>query len=140
MNTTRFQYTLLLTFLINICLIQTAAATDDNITKQKNGTISNKTNVMTKNISNPVGSKQIVSKQAKAKSTIAIITEGEQTHNSHCYKCHTEQVYTRKNHFIKSIDALSKQVKYCGEGNQAHWFDKDTEAVVEFLNQKYYKF
>jgi len=134
MNVFTCQYALLLTFLINICLLQTAAA-DDNITRQENRTSSSKTNVMIKNISNPA-----TGKQAKAKSTIATITEGEKIHKSQCYKCHTEQIYTRKDHFIKSIDALSKQVKRCGEGSQTHWFNKNTEAVVEFLNQKYYKF
>lgn len=69
-----------------------------------------------------------------------IIAHGEKAHKNHCYKCHTDQVYTRKNHFVKSIDALSKQVERCKNNNNIPWFDEDAEAVVQFLNQKYYKF
>lgn len=68
------------------------------------------------------------------------ITHGETAHKTHCYKCHTDDVYTREDHFVKSIDALSKQVVRCRDGNNVPWFDEDTEAVVQFLNTKYYKF
>lgn len=65
---------------------------------------------------------------------------GETIHNEHCQKCHTDSVYTRDNRFVKSIDALGKQVVRCKDGNDVPWFDEDTDAVVLFLNQKYYKF
>ena len=68
------------------------------------------------------------------------IAHGEKTHNVHCYKCHTDEVYTRENRFVKSIDALSKQVVRCKDGNNIAWFDEDTDAVVQFLNNKYYRF
>ena len=66
--------------------------------------------------------------------------EAEQAHKNHCYKCHTDDVYTRENRFVKSIDALSKQVVRCKDGNDIPWFDEDTDAVVQFLNKKYYRF
>jgi spore coat polysaccharide biosynthesis protein SpsF (cytidylyltransferase family) len=65
---------------------------------------------------------------------------GENVHNEHCYKCHTDSVYTRENRFVKSIDALGKQVVRCRDNNNIPWFDEDSDAVVQFLNQKYYKF
>jgi len=68
------------------------------------------------------------------------IAHGEEAHKDHCYKCHTDDVYTRENHFVKSMDALSKQVVRCKDGNNVPWFDEDTDAVVQFLNKKYYKF
>ena len=68
------------------------------------------------------------------------MTHGEEAHENHCYKCHTDEVYTRDNRFVKSIDALSKQVVRCKDGNDVPWFDEDTDAVVQFLNKKYYKF
>lgn len=68
------------------------------------------------------------------------IAHGEQAHKNHCYKCHTDTVYTRENRFVKSIDALSKQVVRCKDGSNVPWFDEDTDAVVQFLNKKYYKF
>ena len=68
------------------------------------------------------------------------VAHGEKTHNNHCYKCHTDDVYTRENRFVKSIDALSQQVVRCKDGNNVPWFDEDTDAVVQFLNKKYYRF
>jgi len=65
---------------------------------------------------------------------------GNNMHNEHCYKCHTEKVYTRDDRFVKSLNALSKQVVRCKDNTGAPWFDEDTDAVVHFLNEKYYKF
>jgi DNA-directed RNA polymerase subunit M/transcription elongation factor TFIIS len=69
-----------------------------------------------------------------------MIAHGEEAHKVHCYKCHTDEVYTRENRFVKSIDALSKQVVRCKDGNDVPWFEEDTAAVVQFLNNKYYRF
>lgn len=68
------------------------------------------------------------------------IAHGEKAHKNHCYKCHTDGVYTRENRFVKSIDALSKQVVRCKDGSNVPWFDEDSDAVVQFLNKKYYRF
>ena len=68
------------------------------------------------------------------------LTHGEEAHKNHCYKCHTDEVYTRENRFVKSIDALSQQVVRCKDGSNVPWFDEDTDAVVQFLNKKYYRF
>lgn len=68
------------------------------------------------------------------------IAHGEEAHKVHCYKCHTDSVYTREDRFVKSIDALSKQVLRCKEGSDIPWFDEDSDAVVQFLNKKYYRF
>ena len=65
---------------------------------------------------------------------------GQKMHAQHCTKCHADEVYTRENRFVKSLDALSKQVLRCKNNTGAPWFDEDTEAVVHFLNEKYYKF
>ena len=66
--------------------------------------------------------------------------QGEEAHKNHCYKCHTDDIYTRENSFIKSIDALSKQVVRCKDGNDIPWFDEDTETVIHFVNKKFYNF
>lgn len=65
---------------------------------------------------------------------------GNTMHDQHCNKCHTDKVYTRDNRFVKSLDALTKQVVRCKNNTGAPWYDQDTEAVVHFLNEKYYKF
>ena len=68
------------------------------------------------------------------------IAHGEEAHKNHCYKCHSDDIYTRENRFVKSIDALSQQVVRCKEGSDIPWFDEDADAVVQFLNKKYYRF
>jgi len=68
------------------------------------------------------------------------VTHGEEAHENHCYKCHSDGVYTRDDRIVKSIDALSKQVVRCKDGNDIPWFDEDANAVTQFLNKKYYRF
>jgi hypothetical protein len=68
------------------------------------------------------------------------IVHGEQAHKNHCYKCHSDDIYTRENRIVKSIDALSKQVVRCKDNLGIPWFDEDADAVVQFLNKKYYRF
>lgn len=68
------------------------------------------------------------------------LKHGEKMHTEHCYKCHSDKVYTRDNRLVKSLNALSKQVVRCKDNLGVPWFDEDTTAVVHFLNEKYYKF
>ncbi len=82
----------------------------------------------------------VIEPGAATTATSAILRHGETAHKNHCYKCHTDQVYTREDRFVKSLDALSKQVVRCKDGSNIPWFDEDADAVVQFLNQKYYKF
>lgn len=77
---------------------------------------------------------------ASEEKTLEQLAHGEKAHNEYCVKCHTDQVYTRENRFVKSIDALNKQVVRCKDNNNIPWFDEDSDAVVQFLNNKYYKF
>lgn len=65
---------------------------------------------------------------------------GEQAHQDHCYKCHSDDIYKREDRVVKSISALGKQVRRCKDSIGIPWFDEDTDAVVQFLNEKYYKF
>jgi mono/diheme cytochrome c family protein len=57
-----------------------------------------------------------------------------------CTQCHGDEIYTRKDRFIKSLDALGTQVRRCRDNVHATWFDEDTNAVIHYLNSKYYKF
>jgi hypothetical protein len=68
------------------------------------------------------------------------VTHGKEAHTNHCYKCHSDDIYTRENRFVKSIDALSQQVVRCKDSSDIPWFDEDADAVVQFLNKKYYRF
>jgi len=82
----------------------------------------------------------IFSSFAYAEKDVELYEHGEEAHEKHCNKCHTSSVYTRKDRFVNSMAALSKQVKRCSKGNKIAWFDEDADAVAHFLNEKYYKF
>ena len=70
----------------------------------------------------------------------AKLKHGEKVHQNHCLKCHTDSLYTRENRIVKSINALGKQVRICRDNTEAPWFSDDTDAVINFLNKKYYQF
>ena len=78
--------------------------------------------------------------EAQDISNVSQLEHGDKMHTEHCYKCHTDQVYIREDRFVKSLSALGKQVVRCKDNTGTPWFDEDTQAVVQFLNQKYYKF
>jgi len=77
---------------------------------------------------------------AQAEIDEALYKEGQEAHDANCIRCHGDEVYTRETRFVKSIEALSKQVERCKNNVGVSWFDEDTEAVTHFLNEKYYKF
>jgi len=87
-----------------------------------------------------IAAPEIIDSKIIEAETIEAGAHGEEAHKNHCYKCHTDDIYTRDNRFVKSIDALSKQVVRCKEGSDIPWFDEDADAVVQFLNKKYYRF
>jgi hypothetical protein len=71
---------------------------------------------------------------------VADSERGKQLHQQHCTKCHDDSVYTRKDRFISSPEALAKQVKRCELNLGLSWFDKDISDVAQHLDQSFYKF
>jgi len=66
---------------------------------------------------------------------------GKTLHNEKCTSCHTDSVYTREDKMVKTMSALEHQVNNCMKGAaKAEWTQPQTTSVVEFLNDKYYKF
>lgn len=96
--------------------------------------------LLTMGLSNNVMAEEVIIEIDENNEITDPVAHGEDAHKNHCYKCHTDSVYTRDNRFVKSIDALSKQVVRCKEGSDIPWFDEDADAVVQFLNKKYYRF
>jgi mono/diheme cytochrome c family protein len=68
------------------------------------------------------------------------LQHGKQLLEERCTKCHDSSVYTRKDRFITSREALAKQVNRCSLNTGAQWFDEDVADVVDYLNATYYKF
>ena len=65
---------------------------------------------------------------------------GKQLVEQHCTKCHDNSVYTRKDHFVTSREALVNQVTRCSMNTGAKWSEQDTNDVVDYLNSTFYKF
>ena len=67
--------------------------------------------------------------------------QGESLHNDKCTSCHGNEVYTREDRMVKTMSALENQVSNCMTGAaKANWTNAQTTSVIEFLNERYYKF
>ena len=68
------------------------------------------------------------------------IEAGKQLVDSHCYKCHGTEVYTRADRRVTSLPQLHSQVRRCELSLGLTWFDQDIENVADYLNKEYYRF
>jgi hypothetical protein len=75
-----------------------------------------------------------------ADNTKEMLARGEKLVQESCTKCHGDEMYTRKDRKVTSLDALGKQVRRCRDNIDITWFDEDISDVVAYLNSKYYKF
>lgn len=57
-----------------------------------------------------------------------------------CSSCHNEQVYTRPDRRVQNLAQLDAQVRRCDANLGTRLFDEDISAVVEHLNERYYRF
>jgi len=81
--------------------------------------------------------KQAVNKVAQQTSH----SQGKSLHDDKCTTCHQSEVYTREDRMVKTMMALEHQVNNCMKGPaKAEWTQPETTSVVEFLNDRYYKF
>ena len=137
----RLHHLLVITF---FCISNSSCANETNNPSAASGAtseaIKNDTVIASGKTASSTDSNDATDNSASDGENMSPVAHGEQAHKDHCYKCHSDDVYTRDDHFVKSIDALSKQVVRCKEGSNIPWFDEDADAVVQFLNQKYYKF
>ena len=57
-----------------------------------------------------------------------------------CTSCHGDEVYTRDKRMVQSLDGLRQQIGRCHRVAGTNWTPEESEAVVQYLNEKYYKF
>jgi len=57
-----------------------------------------------------------------------------------CMSCHGNDVYTRPNRMVLSLDGLRQQIARCHRATGKNWTSADVENVVQYLNATYYKF
>jgi len=70
----------------------------------------------------------------------ADIVHGKTLHTANCVGCHQQEVYTRKDRRITSLDSLRSQVARCEANLGLKMFPEDIDAVTDYLNASYYKF
>ncbi len=67
--------------------------------------------------------------------------KGQNLHDKKCTSCHGSEVYSRDDRMVKTMSALEHQVNNCMKGAaKAQWTKAQTTSVVDFLNDRYYKF
>jgi mono/diheme cytochrome c family protein len=83
----------------------------------------------------------LLSGVAQADTSDPVMAQGKALHEDKCTSCHGTEVYTREDRRVTSLGALSHQVNNCMKGPaNANWSVAETNAVVEYLNTKFYKF
>ncbi len=67
--------------------------------------------------------------------------KGQDLHDKKCTSCHSDKVYSRDDRMVKTMSALEHQVDNCMKGAaKAEWTKPQTTSVIEYLNERYYKF
>lgn len=77
----------------------------------------------------------------------AALAQGKALHDSACLQCHASlgggdpnQLYTREDRTVKSLDGLKKRVAYCTKAADVSWDKSQQQAVVDYLRQRFYNF
>ena len=67
--------------------------------------------------------------------------KGKELHDKKCTACHKSDVYSRSDRRVKTMSALETQVDGCMKGAaKAEWSKAQTTSVIDYLNNRYYKF
>ena len=57
-----------------------------------------------------------------------------------CMSCHGNEVYTRSNRMVNSLDGLRHQIARCHQATGKNWSADQVDSVVRYLNDRFYKF
>ena len=66
--------------------------------------------------------------------------EGKRLHDANCTGCHDSSVYTRKDHRVRSLEALKQQVENCTHMAQKEFAPIERQSIVKYLNEAFYRF
>ena len=75
--------------------------------------------------------------QAQAPPAVA---RGELLYTTHCQACHTTQVHWREKRLATDWAGLAAQVERWQANARLGWSAEDVDAVVQYLNARYYRF
>lgn len=65
---------------------------------------------------------------------------GKALYEANCTGCHDTSVFTRGDRRVKNMDELRNRVRQCSYAIKGKWLDKDIDAVLQYLNNSFYKF
>ena len=66
--------------------------------------------------------------------------DGKRLHDANCMGCHDTGIYTRKDHHIRSLDALKKQLASCSHMAKKEFSAIETQNIIKYLNDQFYQF
>jgi hypothetical protein len=66
--------------------------------------------------------------------------DGKRLHDANCTGCHDTGIYTRKDHLVRSLDALKKQLSGCGHMANKEFSAIETQNLIKYLNDQFYQF
>jgi mono/diheme cytochrome c family protein len=66
--------------------------------------------------------------------------EGKTLVSENCQSCHGDEIYTRPDRKVNSLDGLRKQVRRCELALGLQWFDDQIESTAVYLNGRFYRF
>lgn len=69
----------------------------------------------------------------------AELAAGKALTEAHCYQCHGNEVYTRADRKVHTLEGLQRQVQRCELALGLKWFDEEIANVSAYLNQEFYK-
>jgi CxxC motif-containing protein (DUF1111 family) len=65
---------------------------------------------------------------------------GKLLHDTNCMECHNTGVYTRRDHHVRSLDALKKQLGDCSHAAKKEFSAIETQDIIKYLNDHFYHF
>jgi len=82
----------------------------------------------------------ILSVSAQAASPQGDAASGKKLHDANCLSCHKDEVYTRKDRHVTSLDGLTEQISGCSHQTSVKFSAEQRRDLVKYLNETYYKF
>ena len=66
--------------------------------------------------------------------------DGKRLHDANCMGCHDTGIYTRKDHLVRSLDALKKQLSGCSHIANKEFSVIETQNIIKYLTDEFYQF
>ena len=66
--------------------------------------------------------------------------DGKRLHDANCMGCHDTGIYTRKDHLVRSLDALKERLGGCSHMAKKEFSATETQNIIKYLNDQFYQF